>query len=140
MAVAAVAIIGKANNPLYIKSLRNDAGLQFHHIVHTSLDVIEESIDKTRGSASGSLAANFLGMLYPTQEYKVYGYLTSTLIKFVLVLDYSCPARDAETKSFFTRLHRLYADVVCNPFYTLDSSIQSPAFERQLDQLLAKGL
>jgi len=42
--IAAIAVIGKSNNPLYIKTVgKKENSLRFHHIVNTSLDVIEET-------------------------------------------------------------------------------------------------
>ncbi len=35
----------------------------------------------------GELADSYLGMLYPTEDYKVYGYYTNTRIKLILVVD-----------------------------------------------------
>lgn len=37
--------------------------------------------------AKGEKIDKYLGMLYPIEEYKVYGYLTNTDIKFILVLN-----------------------------------------------------
>ena len=51
MVVAAVAVIGKQNNPLYIRTFQRaanaaqpdaDAATQLHYVVHAALDVIEE--------------------------------------------------------------------------------------------------
>lgn len=35
----------------------------------------------------GEVFDTYLGMLYPTEDYKVYGYISNTRIKFVLVVD-----------------------------------------------------
>ena len=29
----------------------------------------------------------YLGMLYPSEEYRVYGYVTATLVKLIIVVD-----------------------------------------------------
>lgn len=49
MVVAAVAVIGKQNNPLFIRTFEpgggaesTDAATQLHYVVHAALDVIEE--------------------------------------------------------------------------------------------------
>lgn len=48
MVVAAVAVIGKQNNPLFIRTFEPsgaegaDASTQLHYVVHAALDVIEE--------------------------------------------------------------------------------------------------
>ena len=35
----------------------------------------------------GEVFDTYLGMLYPTEDYKVYGYISNTRIKFILVVD-----------------------------------------------------
>jgi hypothetical protein len=45
MSVCCVAIVGKSNNPLYLRvfqSLEDEPSLKFHYITHTALDIIEE--------------------------------------------------------------------------------------------------
>ena len=37
--------------------------------------------------APGEVFDTYLGMLYPTEDYKVYGYISNTRIKFILVVD-----------------------------------------------------
>ena len=50
--VAAVAVLGKDNNPLYIHAfgpkgspLTHDEQMRHHLIVHTAIDYVEESMD-----------------------------------------------------------------------------------------------
>ena len=47
--------------------------------VHTSLDVVEEKIAAGTKNASDSREL-YLGLLYPTEDYKVYGYVTNTKV------------------------------------------------------------
>ena len=42
MVVSGVAILGKENNPLYIRAFGVHDQLRFHFIVHTALDFVEE--------------------------------------------------------------------------------------------------
>ena len=37
--------------------------------------------------APGEVFDTYLGMLYPTEDFKVYGYISNTRIKFMLVVD-----------------------------------------------------
>eukprot|EP01120_Amphizonella_sp_Union-15-10_P016961 TRINITY_DN9250_c0_g1_i1.p1 TRINITY_DN9250_c0_g1~~TRINITY_DN9250_c0_g1_i1.p1 ORF type:complete len:140 (-),score=22.95 TRINITY_DN9250_c0_g1_i1:42-461(-) len=137
MWIAAIAVIGKQNNPLYIKTLgKNGDDLKFHHIVHTSLDVVQELTSKKESTQ----ADKYLGQLYPTEEYKVYGYITNTRIKFILIVDYDSRAKEADLKQFFTKFHELYADTVCNPFYTFDENITSQKFEERVTELVSSGV
>lgn len=45
--------------------------LKFHYTVHTSLDVVEEKISAV-GKSLGDQRELYLGLLYPTEDYKVY--------------------------------------------------------------------
>ncbi len=36
--------------------------------------------------APGEVADTYLGLLYPTEEYRVYGYISNAHVKFILVL------------------------------------------------------
>ncbi|XP_077839684.1 trafficking protein particle complex subunit 2-like protein isoform X43 [Macaca mulatta] len=94
-------------------------------MVHTSLDVVDEKIS-AMGKALVDQRELYLGLLYPTEDYKVYGYVTNSKVKFVMVVDSSNTAlRDNEIRSMFRKLHNSYTDVMCNPFYNPGDRIQS---------------
>ncbi|XP_043455817.1 trafficking protein particle complex subunit 2-like protein isoform X2 [Prionailurus bengalensis] len=120
-----VAVIAKENYPLYIRSAPTENELKFHYMVHTSLDVVDEKIS-AMGKALVDQRELYLGLLYPTEDYKVYGYVTNSKVKFVMVVDSSNTAlRDNEIRSMFRKLHNSYTDVMCNPFYNPGDRIQS---------------
>ncbi|KAK1161982.1 trafficking protein particle complex subunit 2-like protein, partial [Acipenser oxyrinchus oxyrinchus] len=103
--------------PLYIRSIPTENELKFHYAVHTSLDVGKEFVDQRE---------RYLGLLYPTEDYKVYGYVTNSRVKFVIVVDSSnTELQDNEICSMFRKLHNSYTDVMCNPFYNPDDPIHS---------------
>ncbi|KAG8508143.1 Trafficking protein particle complex subunit 2-like protein, partial [Galemys pyrenaicus] len=113
------------NYPLYIRSVPTENELKFHYMVHTSLDVVDEKIS-AMGKALVDQRELYLGLLYPTEDYKVYGYVTNSKVKFVMVVDSSNTAlRDNEIRSMFRKLHASYTDVMCNPFYNPGDRIQS---------------
>ena len=60
---------------------------------------------------------SYLGLLYPTEDYKVYGYLTSTHVKLILVT-HNFNAKEASVRKVFESLHAAYIDAISNPFYT----------------------
>nr|XP_030705298.1 trafficking protein particle complex subunit 2-like protein isoform X2 [Globicephala melas] len=66
-----VAVIAKENYPLYIRSVPTENELKFHYMVHTSLDVVDEKIS-AMGKALVDQRELYLGLLYPTEDYKVY--------------------------------------------------------------------
>ena len=51
-----------------------DDDLQFDYIAYTSLDVVDERISAGVKN-SGDLRELYLGLLYPTEDYKVYPYI-----------------------------------------------------------------
>lgn len=72
----------------------------------------------------------YLGLLYPTEEYRVYGYVTNSRVKIVLVLDGEGGVlKDPELRSAFRKLHAAYIDVVANPFYIPCQRISSARFD-----------
>lgn len=58
--------------------------------------------------SSGSRGLNdprdlYLGLLYPTEDYQVYGYVTNTKVKFVIVVESSnTQLRDSEIRTVST--------------------------------------
>lgn len=59
------------NSPKYISCLQPELELQFQHKVHTSLDVVEEKLSSV-GKTSGDVRELYLGLLYSTEEHKMY--------------------------------------------------------------------
>ncbi|XP_076060749.1 trafficking protein particle complex subunit 2-like protein [Oratosquilla oratoria] len=135
--VVCVAVIGKENSPLYLWVGSGREELQLHYLAHTGLDVIQEkvaAIAKTPGDAREL----YLGLLYASEEFKVFGYTTNTRIKIVVITDASnTTLRDNEIRMMFRRLHNLYSNVVCNPFYIPGEPITSKEFENTVRQLVA---
>ncbi|CAD7698312.1 unnamed protein product [Ostreobium quekettii] len=117
--IVCAAVIGQANNPLYIRCFldeSSESALKFHYIVHCSLDAIEEKVLAPKRNPA-ELQEAYLGLLYPTEDCKVFGYVTSTHIKFVLVVD-DAPFKEDDIQLIFRRFHHAYVNAVSNPFYT----------------------
>ncbi|KAK6186587.1 hypothetical protein SNE40_008600 [Patella caerulea] len=124
-----VAVIAKENYPLFIITIPTENELKFYYTVHTSLDVVEEKISSI-GKNTTEARELYLGLLYPTEDYKVYGYVTNTKVKFVLVLESTnTTLRDNDIRTMFKKLHNAYVDMLCNPFYTPGENITSRNFE-----------
>uniref|UniRef100_A0A8C9TFF7 Trafficking protein particle complex subunit 2-like protein n=1 Tax=Scleropages formosus TaxID=113540 RepID=A0A8C9TFF7_SCLFO len=103
-----IAVVAKENYPLYIRSVPSDSELKFHYTVHTSLDVVEEKV-----SAVGKVIVDqrelYLGLLYPTEDYKM-----------------------------FRKLHNSFTDVMCNPFYNPGDPIQSKVFDSMVSSMMVQ--
>ncbi|XP_051135761.1 uncharacterized protein LOC127254601 [Andrographis paniculata] len=133
--IVCVAVVGHQNNPLYVQSFTEaDDALKLHHIVHCSLDVVDERMNNPRKIGS-ALNETFLGLLYPTENYKVYGYLTNTKVKFILVTS-DLNVRDADVRNFFRKFHTVYVDAVSNPFHIPGKKITSKAFAVEVSSLV----
>ncbi|KAK4401380.1 Trafficking protein particle complex subunit-like protein [Sesamum angolense] len=88
--IVCVAVVGHQNNPLYIQSFTEaDDALKLHHIVHCSLDVVDERVNNPKK--------------WPDTKRDIswYGYLTNTKVKFILVTT-DLDVRDADVRN--TRL------------------------------------
>ncbi|XP_018573894.1 trafficking protein particle complex subunit 2-like protein [Anoplophora glabripennis] len=131
-----VAIIGKDNSPKFFTCLNPDDELNFQYKVLSSLDIVEEKLNI--GSKSGSdLRELYLGMLYSLETHKIYGYVTNTKIKFIIVVDSTNMAlRDNEIRSMFRKIHSEYADIVCNPFYIPGETIYSKSFDGNIKNIM----
>ncbi|XP_011143104.1 trafficking protein particle complex subunit 2-like protein isoform X3 [Harpegnathos saltator] len=134
--VACVAVIGKDNSPKYIKCADEASALQFHYKVHTSIDIIEEKLSVGNKTAVDTRDL-YLGLLFATEEYKIYGYATNTKIKFVIVLQSSnVSLRENDVKMTFKKLHAAYSNAVCNPFYIPGDQINSKSFNASVMEIM----
>ncbi|ESN95910.1 hypothetical protein HELRODRAFT_126817, partial [Helobdella robusta] len=114
------------NYPLYFKTIHEDDDLNFFYTVHTSLDVIEERMTVNVHKNTNEMREPYLGLLYPTEDYRVYGYVTNTKTKFLILVDSgNNNLRDNEIKMMFRQLHNAYVELMSNPFYTPGESITS---------------
>ncbi|XP_033233730.1 trafficking protein particle complex subunit 2-like protein isoform X2 [Drosophila pseudoobscura] len=119
-----VAVIGKDNAPMYLTTsdMEQELDLQYH--VHAALDVVEEKCLIGKGVPESKEL--YLGLLYSTENHKIYGFVTNSRVKFIVVIDSSNVAlRENEVRAIFRNLHILYTDAVCNPFYIPGESLTS---------------
>ncbi|KAI8099230.1 Sedlin, N-terminal conserved region-domain-containing protein [Halteromyces radiatus] len=133
--ISCIAIIGKQNNPLFIKNFSSThPDLKYHYIAHTSIDIIEERV--TNGPKQLDL---YLGLLYAMEDLAVYGYMTNTKVKFIVVISVTDGViRDTDMKAIFRKIHQAYVSHVCNPFYTMDSqntTLSSPHFLHTIESI-----
>jgi len=132
-----LAVIGKENSPLYLHTADPSQELHYHYTVHTALDVVEEKLTATGKSAADGREL-YLGLLYSTEQHRVFGYATNTKIKFVIVVEAAnVSIRDNEIRSMFRQLHAAYTDMVCNPFYLPARPITSKTFDAAVRRIVA---
>lgn len=79
MAAVGLCIIGKRNDPLYIKVFEEDDALRLQFILHDALDRFEQlegpppGYAWRTGSGVSGADAMFVGLLQPVEELLVYG-------------------------------------------------------------------
>ena len=162
-AASCVAVLSATNVPLYIHSADPSRALADQYSLHTSLDVIEEktgahfassatdsNIKKTNPAGASAVVAPpkgeqsrdlYLGTLFATEKQKVYGYVTNTRIKFILIVDSSnaTSLRDNEIRQMFRKLHTVYTQLLSNPFYVPGNQIKSKRFDSLVLSLVQPG-
>jgi len=137
-------------------------------VLHASLDRFEETTVRSGSNAGrwrmpGASGPNamWMGLLCEVEErWNVYGYLTNTGIKFMIIVENvlvdeegirqnehassslssstssfvdpipSSSNREADLKHIFSHLHELYVRYTLNPFSKLRSPIQSRVFDQ----------
>ncbi|XP_074035778.1 trafficking protein particle complex subunit 2-like protein [Leptinotarsa decemlineata] len=132
-----VAIIGKDNSPKFFTCLNPDEELIFQYKVLSSLDVVEEKLMSVGVKSGTDFRELYLGMLYSLETHKIYGYVTNTKIKIIIIVDSTNLAlRDNEIRSMFRKIHAEYADIVCNPFYIPGEAICSKSFATSIKNIM----
>ncbi|KAK9896298.1 Sedlin [Cystobasidium minutum MCA 4210] len=117
MRILSIALIGRQNQPLFIKSYGRptatvEEDLKWHFVAHTSLDVFEE-----REASNFRQNDHYAGLLQVMDDYAVYGYQTSTRVKIVLVLALTEETvKDNDIKTIFKAIHNAYVAYLSNPF------------------------
>ncbi|CAM9145821.1 unnamed protein product [Choristocarpus tenellus] len=143
--IVCFAAIGRQNEPLFLRTYTDtdkeddgDSMLRLHNIVHSSLDVFNERRGnrRTNGGVGGGVGVGdmSLGHLCPIDEYRVYGYVTSTRVKLVAVLEDSNVIREADLNKVFVTVHDFYVNYLRNPFSPLAKPIVSERFRLAVDR------
>ncbi|THD19262.1 Trafficking protein particle complex subunit 2 protein [Fasciola hepatica] len=89
---ACIAVISDTNQLLYLRTADCPDPLFYHFKVHAALDVIEEKTSKRPSTTAGSEhSEQYLGLLYPMENHRMYGYVTNTKIKFVIIQESQPP-------------------------------------------------
>jgi len=134
---ACVAIIGKENSPLYVNCAKPEQELSLQYSLHTSLDVVEEKLTNSNKSSGADNRELYLGSLYSSEHQKVFGYVTNTRIKFIIITDNNnSTLRDNEIRQMFRKLHTAYTNIMANPFYIPGENITSTKFDSMVKSIM----
>jgi len=134
------------------KNMNESSSLKHQFAMHSALDRYEELVlPDPRGSNNSttrisSIAPNsmWIGLLGSIGEIKVYGYMTTTKIKFMASIEDSDDngkkhfAREAGLKAMFGNMHKLFIEYRLNPFskITDNNKISSIKFDDGITQLV----
>lgn len=79
---ACVVVISDNNQLLYLRTAECPDPLFYHFKAHSALDVIEDKLSKrTTSGGNHDQLEQYLGLLYPMEDHRIYGYVTNTKIK-----------------------------------------------------------
>lgn len=132
--IVCAAVVGAQNNPLFLRTyVPTEDEVKFHCIVHCSLDAVEEKVLLRR--APGEIPELYLGLLYPTEEHRVYGYITNSHTKLIAVLDEFSPREDLLAKAL-KAMHAAFVDATSSPFYSFGTPLTSPAFAEEVASIV----
>ncbi|KAL2845349.1 Sedlin [Aspergillus pseudodeflectus] len=128
--IACIGVIGKSDNPLHLSLFPPylNATIEFSFLLNSSLDIFEIRQKQTSIDQD-------LGLLHAVDERLAsYGWLTTTGIKFIIVVDFIGDQdandargatrpnfRESDLKHAFRALQTAYIQLLQNPFYSPDS-------------------
>jgi hypothetical protein len=135
---SAVAIVSTANSPLLIRTSLDDIdkeeATRLVYLLHASLDIVDE---KTEQPTSRD---NFLGILYQCEQFRIYGMVSTTKVKILLMLslkmNYGLLPRENDIRLMLKNIHKAYIDATAmNPFYKPLQPVESKRLNRFLDTI-----
>jgi hypothetical protein len=117
-------------------------------VLHSALDRLEQLTTNPDGTMKKKIAINnaknnnFLGLLLPIEETRVYGYITNTQIKFILIVE-DDDNIDVEIQRLFNDIHESYIQDIMNPFReqcAVKTNIATTTCSNQFDDRIQKHI
>lgn len=130
----AIAIVNTSNCPLLVRTslddINKEEATKLIYLLHASLDIVEERPTSRE---------NFLGLLYQCEKYRIYGLISTTKVKVLLMVshryNYNQP-RENDIRLMLKDIHRKYVDATAmNPFYNPNEPVRSKRLDSFLDSL-----
>jgi hypothetical protein len=145
MALSLIAIIGKKDEPIYFWSEESDEeALNLKQLAHGALDVVDERMETAKASQQDAKAPAFepyLGKLMSSGDYEVFGYLSNTRIKVIVVcgMAYQSATEDGSPRNknelmhtFVSNVYGIYSNEVRNPLQPLNDLCRSDKFNEAI--------
>jgi hypothetical protein len=132
MSILSVALIGKQNEPLYFycKDIETSENLHLQMIAHSALDVVEEK--RKKALQAGSSMDMYFGLLFPIEDYRVYGMYSNNYNKLIVICDSSGP-EFPNMRDVIISLSQSFTGAMQNPFQELGKPLRS----KRLDAAVA---
>ncbi|KAM3145520.1 hypothetical protein pb186bvf_002294 [Paramecium bursaria] len=128
-------ILTQEDNPLYEKrfqlkkqTLNSQQILNAQFALHSSLDIFDEKLKTSKEL--------FLKEIEQKQDYKIYGYVTSSGLRFLVMTDQD----EEKVKGFCQQAHEQLIKVLMNPLYQIGQPIVSFYFDYYISQLIQNKL
>ncbi|KAJ2496221.1 hypothetical protein GGH96_005989 [Coemansia sp. RSA 1972] len=130
MKIHCISILSRHGTPIYLRNYTICDDVKYHYLAHTSLDIID-----TRTQSH-----SFLGHLQTVGDLSVYGYITNTNVKIIIVISVSNESptvRSSHMRRVCECVHAAYVALVCNPFNERreEDKIQSERFDLVVEKL-----
>ena len=136
-----VAIIGKRDEPLYFFSEESEEeALNLKQMAHGALDLVDERVQAAKEANRGDFDS-YLGKLMSAGDHEVFGYLSSTKIKIIVVCGVGYQSLTADgsprnisqvMRNFLTAIYGIYSKEVRNPLQSLNSLCRSDNFNSKI--------
>ncbi|KAJ2119458.1 hypothetical protein IW147_005856 [Coemansia sp. RSA 720] len=133
MKIHCIAILGRHGNPIYLRNYdAHEDDVKYHYMAHTSLDIIDARLAQPTSS--------YLGHLQTVGDLSVYGYITNTNVKIMVVSSASNESpsvRSSQMRHVCECVHAAYVALVCNPFNERreEDRVQSERFDMVVEKL-----
>jgi len=112
------------------------ASIRHEMMIHAAIDRIEELLGSHRKITWKRFqrGSHWIGQICPMEEYDIYGYVTTSDVKFLALLerDGIVPVKkrkEVDIKILFTAIHDCYVRYTLNPFSKIRGKIQPPCAE-----------
>ncbi|VDK81329.1 unnamed protein product [Litomosoides sigmodontis] len=133
--VIGVAIIAKDSSPLYLSVNEKESSREFdiQMFIYCSLDIVDEKV-----FGANKILELYLGPLISDQNFKSFGYVTSTNVKMIIVTEIgNISLKDQDIRSMFKKLHTAYCNSLSNPFYVPGQIIKSKVLDEAASEIFA---
>lgn len=139
---SAIAILNTANCPLLLRTsldgIDKEEATKLIYLMHASLDIVQEKAEQPTSRD------NFLGVLYQCEQYKIYGLMSTTKVKILLMISQRYnqnQPRENDIRFMLKSIHKAYVDATAmNPFYKPNEPVKSKRLDSYLDTIFTNPI